>query len=295
MVNSKRSGDMVALSDLVQVVDSGKKQCDAHGEYESTLVRFPAAIGDRWSPCPVCMTQRIELEDREAAAEAHRERQQAKAEAMLNRAAIPKRFLGKTLESFRVDPANARQCAAYEKITAYVAAWDENKKNGTSLILCGNPGTGKTHLATAMAAKLLERGQVVLFARMIEIVRSIKESYTTQSYDKENGLAKQRKLTEREVLEGFAKPDLLIIDEVGRQHGTDFERMMLFEVIQSRYELCKPTILVTNLPLKSYMAEATQTKITGLDEYLDEAARDRLREGGGRAIVFDWASVRSNI
>ena len=52
-----------------------------------------------------------------------------------------------------------------------------------------------------------------------------------------------------------------------------------FEVINSRYEALKATIVISNLS-----GEA-------LIDYLGEAAMDRLREGG-RSVLFDWTSYR---
>ena len=45
----------------------------------------------------------------------------------------------------------------------------------------------------------------------------------------------------------------------------------------------KPTILLSNL------------NIEGLGEYLGERVMDRLREGGGKMIAFDWDSYRRNV
>lgn len=124
----------------------------------------------------------------------------------------------------------------------------------------------------------MSEGGTAMFARMIDLARSVRETYEPV-WDNEGGQRK-RKLTEREVIERFSLPDILIIDEVGHQHGTDFERMILFEVINARYEECRPVILITNLTLDE------------LKQYLDSRAEDRLREGGGRAVVFDWESYR---
>lgn len=276
---ASRNNATVKVSSIFPVLDTRTAECDRHGEYKSENFRLPGA-GPRWSDCPACVQETIDREDKEIADQARHARKKAILEATLDRAAIPKRFLNRTLENYRAE--NDGQKRALSSVRKYLESWEENRANGTSIIMCGNPGTGKTHLAIGLASALMKMNQTVLFARLIEIVRAIKETYATVSYD-DNGNAKTRKLTEREVLARFSTPDLLIIDEVGRQHGTDFERMMLFEVIQSRYEESLPTIIITN-----------KTK-EGLMEYMDEAAIDRLREGGGRAIVFDWESERGSL
>lgn len=188
---------------------------------------------------------------------------------MLGRSAIPKRFIEKTLANFNAK--TDAQLKALASVTRYAESWRANAKVGVNLILTGNPGTGKTHLAVGVAQHIMAEGGTAMYTRVIEVVRAVKETYG------HNGR------TERQVINSFREPDLLILDEVGRQYGSDTERMVMFDVINARYEDCKPTILIANL-------QANQ-----LAEYIDPAALDRLREGGGRMVVFDWESQRSNI
>ena len=49
------------------------------------------------------------------------------------------------------------------------------------------------------------------------------------------------------MVAGFIRPDLLILDEVGVQFGSETEKMILFEIINGRYEQLKPTIVISNL------------------------------------------------
>ena len=151
----------------------------------------------------------------------------------------------------------------------YATEWRDNLQAGRSLIMCGNPGTGKTHLAVGIAKHIMDEGGTALFTRVIDMIRTVRETYGRDSTR-----------TERQVIAEYARPDLLILDEVGHQHGSDAERLNLFDVINARYEQCRPTLLITNLSLN------------GLREYLDDRAQDRLREGVGRVLVFDWQSQR---
>ena len=76
-------------------------------------------------------------------------------------------------------------------------------------------------------------------------------------------------------------PDLLILDEVGVQYGSESERIELFKVVNGRYDELKPMIMLSNLA------------ITRLLEYLGERIYDRLLDAGGRVVTFDWKSWRS--
>jgi DNA replication protein DnaC len=260
MVNSNFSN----VSSLVSKNQKSEtRNCEQHGSYSATCITV--AGQDHWSACPACDKEAQAQESKALAAELS----QQLVSGMLGRAAVPERFSEKTLQNYNVD--NEGQRKALESCRRYVENWSQNRAAGTSLIMCGHPGTGKTHLAIGIARELMAAGHSALFARVIELARSVKETYQDKSK------------TERQVLAEFTRPDLLILDEVGVQHGSDTERMILFEVINARYEQCKPTILITNLSL------------VGLREYLDARAEDRLREGGGRVIVFDWESQRGKL
>jgi DNA replication protein DnaC len=74
---------------------------------------------------------------------------------------------------------------------------------------------------------------------------------------------------------------LLVMDEVGVQYGTDAEKVLLFDVINRRYQDVMPTILLTNLDK------------AGLREYLGDRAFDRIRENG-LLVPFVWESHRVN-
>ena len=73
---------------------------------------------------------------------------------------------------------------------------------------------------------------------------------------------------------------MLILDEVGVQFGSETEENLLFDIINTRYEDRKPTILISNLDG------------AGVKKYLGERAFDRIREDGGKLIPFTWSSYR---
>ena len=75
-------------------------------------------------------------------------------------------------------------------------------------------------------------------------------------------------------------PELLILDEVGVQFGSETEKLMLFDVLNERYEKRKPCVLLSNLAIDDVKA------------FLGERVFDRLREDGGEAVAFDWESYR---
>src|SRR6185312_8486138 len=87
--------------------------------------------------------------------------------------------------------------------------------------------------------------------------------------------------TESEVLCQLLLPDLLVIDEVGVQYGSDGEKVHAFDIIDGRYNAMRPTIVITNCKPDELLA------------YLGERVVDRLLEDGGRMLVFDGKSNRT--
>lgn len=200
-----------------------------------------------------------------------RDRQIRRAERrqkMLSNAKIPPRFSDATLANFVAHCDGAKHALVVAK--DYADNFIETAlESGTCLIFCGGVGAGKTHMAVGIAHAVIDQDKSVLFTSVINAVRAVKETYT-RNLDK----------TEAEVIKSFISPALLILDEVGVQFGSDTEKMILFEIVNGRYERYLPTILISNLAKDA------------LEQFIGERAIDRLREGGGKLVVFDWQSYR---
>lgn len=141
-------------------------------------------------------------------------------------------------------------------------------KGSAGLILLGQAGAGKTHVACAILNAFLRRGLSGKYLSTAQAFRLIRETWR-----------RENETTERQALKQLCAPDLLVLDEVGGQRGTDSEFCILTEIVSGRYDREVPTILVSNLA----MIELTQL--------VGERVIDRLKEGG-RVLVFDWPSLR---
>ena len=135
--------------------------------------------------------------------------------------------------------------------------------------MVGGVGTGKTLLASAMLDKLVDSNKCEII-KLISIVRELKATWSKESNE-----------TEEELIKYYSKLDLLIIDEVGSQFGSDTEKLFIFDIIDGRYQDMKPTILISNLDIE------------GVKDAVGERCVDRLREGGGSMIAFNWGSNRA--
>ncbi len=237
--------------------------CDTHGDFISKC--YLLAI---WTKCPTCSKLKHEQQERDNAIAEIRAKT-ARLNAKINNAGIPQRFVNKMLSNYVIDTNNEKQRAIFAFCTDYALDFEKVKTTGKSFMLLGSVGTGKTHLSIGIALEIIKRGHSAIFTSASKMFRNVKETYRNQGK------------SEKEVLSVFTECDLLIIDEVGVQRGTDYEKDIMFDVINERYENLRPTIILSNLSVEETKA------------HLGERVFDRLRENGGKAFLLNWQSHRS--
>lgn len=238
--------------------------CPAHGPFESkALILMGRLMG--WSKCPECSSIEAEAEAEQRRVRDESERQR-RIETRLNHAGIPERFRNRTFENFKVTskPMNTAKMIAEE----FAETFPDRYAEGATYVFSGKPGTGKSHLAIAAAMSVMSRGYSALYLNALDAIRLIRSTWKRDS-----------ERSESEVMRDLAGVDLLVLDEVGAQYGTEGEQVILFDIINRRYQDQNPMILLTN-----------QGK-DGFKQYLGDRAFDRLREAG-RWVAFDWESYR---
>lgn len=181
---------------------------------------------------------------------------------------IPRRFEGKTLSNYVAKTKQQTIIAGTCK--KFIEHFDSAKENGTSLVFCGKPGTGKTHLAYAIVTALRAKYMTAVVRSAADMTAEIKEAYKSETTD----------VTPTTVTERYSLFDLLVIDEVGVQVSSEAEKRIFFDVINKRYENMLPTILISNL------------EMTELTKFVGERVMDRMNENGGVVFAFDWESNR---
>ncbi|NBB11797.1 ATP-binding protein [Pseudomonas sp. SLFW] len=256
------------MGDFGKTISSEKRVCSDHGAYTDFLTGLGKARPAVWSGCQQCAEERRAEADRIEQEKIIRENTRRSIESRVGRSCIPPRFSDRTFANFRVSSAEQKQAANICR--EYAENFPAHAQRGRSLMLLGNVGTGKTHLATAVGNHIIrEFSLAALYVTAGSVIRHVKSSFDRDTAH-----------NEVQAYQLFAAPDLLILDEVGVQNATEFERTVMFELINSRYEAMKPTIVISN---------------RGRDElptYMGDRVVDRLRENGGKLVLFTWESQR---
>ena len=192
---------------------------------------------------------------------------------ILGRSGIKKRYLSRTIDSFSVTAENKR---SFEVATDYIKNFREYFTQGKGLYLEGPCGTGKTHLAIAIALAIINTGVPVICKTSIDILGDIKRCYERNS-----------EVTEEEVLEAYKTVDLLIIDDLGKEQVTEWSVPVLYSILNERYEALLPTIITTN-----YNTTALAEKLSAKgDTETATAIISRFVESSKR-VTMSWADYR---
>lgn len=218
--------------------------CDTHGKWRWR----DSAGGPVVNPvCPQC-----KADDRLSGA--------------LDRASIPPRYRTRSLDTYVASGQGQRQ--ALDVCRSYVADIDRRIKEGASLMFLGGVGTGKTHLACGIAREFIDQHKTAMYIRVADLISMVRETWRPDS-----------KESERKVYKKLLGLDLLILDEVGVQAGTENEQNILFSVINQRSEEMRPMILISNLT-------APEVKTM-----LGDRSYSRVSENA-RAVPFNWDDYR---
>ena len=120
------------------------------------------------------------------------------------------------------------------KARRYAEHWEDMFQKNIGLLLFGDVGTGKSFLAGCIANALLEQDVPVLMTNFPTILNRMTGLFGSDCAD---------------FLASLNAYDLLILDDLGAERGTEYALEQVFAVIDARYRSRKPLIVTTNLTL----------------------------------------------
>jgi len=196
-----------------------------------------------------------------------------RAERMVERANIPRRYQHCTLENYETSfPSSHRSlAAAHLRARRFVESYPL-ETSGTGLLLTGSIGVGKTHLAVGiLQALLVERGATGLFFDYRDLLKQVQNSYN-----------RQVSATELEILAPVFEAEVLVLDELGASKPTDWVWDTVAHILNTRYNDRRTTIITTNYsnagPLGIENGPRAAMREETLGDRIGERMRSRLQE-----------------
>lgn len=241
---------------MIELFPTRVDHCGEHGEY---IAQNP--IRSIWTRCPACAkdayaeSERLRLEE---------EDRQAK-DALRRRSGLVGRFLECTFDSYNASTPEQKRVLSVCR--TFVA--DLKRGQWPGLWLIGPPGTGKSHLGAAVVNELIEARRIGgHMTTAHDMVRSLRATWRRDSPRREE-----------DVLRELSTVPVLILDEIGITAASESEAVQMFEVLDKRYQLQRPVIVLSNLTVPE------------IRRALGDRLYDRLREGA-QVLACDWSSYR---
>lgn len=247
---------------MTEFVSKLAKACDRHGEYIARQWALPGG-GSIVSACPGCRDEATAAESRAKSGTALFAFKLA-----LAAAGIGPRYYEASFDNYRV--SRDEESYALQSFRNYTQTFD--RRRSKNLVVYGHTGTGKTHLACAMAKVLLMQGISVSYLPILNLFSQYQDitSYNSEREGSREGFFVKMRA-----------PDLLIIDEFGIVALTEKERIVLHRVIDERYNRRAPTCLIGN---------------SSLPEFAEIVGERAMRRVMSETVVVacDWSSAPTN-
>lgn len=143
-------------------------------------------------------------------------------------------------------------------------------QNPGMIALLGTRGCGKTRMACGTVRAFCLEGRTAIYRRVLDFFLDVKATF-----DKRD----EGNVTQREVIARYCRPELLVLDEIQVRSDTDWENVLLTDLVDRRYAARKSTIFVANLGPEEFFRR------------VGDSITSRINECGGY-FVCDWPSFR---
>ena len=202
------------------------------------------------TPCPDCRGTGWKMRKHEGTNRAERCEcwREATADKFKARAAVPRRYAKCSFANFTSYPNEDLERAL--RHTQQFASTFPAPQNG--LLLGGPSGIGKTHLAVAILHKCAEKGIGGLYCNAQALLNDIRATYDTEA-----------RTEAKKIIRHATTTDLLVLDDLGAEHLTDWGKDTIHRIVNSRYCEDRATICTTSLPTNPHKRESLVFEIGG--------------------------------
>lgn len=139
------------------------------------------------------------------------------------------------------------------KIVAYCEKYAHTfSKSSSSILMLGPTGLGKTHLSLAIAKEVILKGYQVLYCTAQDILRTIEREHFS------------KEISDDETLKTVLDADLLLLDDLGAEYQTSFNTATVYNIINTRLNFGRPTIISSNLTSQELEERYTERVVSRL-------------------------------